>query len=74
MRDTLLAAQTIRLTAVRRMAPAERVRHALELSEWARGLALAGLRERHPGCSEVELVELGFASHVTRAAQFRHRP
>lgn len=58
MRDTLLAAESIRLTAVRRMTSADRIRQAFELSEWARMLALTGLRQRHPACSERELVDL----------------
>jgi len=66
MRDTLLAAESIRLTIVRRMAPADRVRQALELSEWARMLALTGLRQRHPTCSERELVELLLGNRVVQ--------
>jgi len=66
VRDTLLAAESVRLTAVRRMAPADRVRQAFELSEWARMLALTGLRQRHPACSELELVELLLGNRVVR--------
>lgn len=58
MRDTTPEAEQVRLAAIRRMAPAERVRLALMLSESVRGLALARLAEAHPGRSEIELVEL----------------
>lgn len=73
MRDTRLAAESIRLTAIRRMAPEARVRQALELSEWARSLALAGLRERHPAHSERELVELWLDTRMDRPASPRRR-
>ena len=74
MRDTLPSAESVRLTAIRRMAPAERVRQAFELSEWARNLALAGLRERHPACSEGELVALLLGARLGRAVHPRSRP
>jgi hypothetical protein len=67
MRDTEPGAENVRLMAIRRMAPAERVRQALELSEWARNLSLAGLRERHPDSSEFELVELLLGVRLVRA-------
>jgi hypothetical protein len=73
MRDTQLAAESIRLTAIRRMTPAARVRQAFEFSEWARNLALAGLRERHPACSDFELVELLAGTRVARSASPRGR-
>ena len=73
MRDTQLAAESIRLTAVRQLSPAARVRHALELSEWARSLALAGLRARHPACGEIELVELLLGTCLSPAANRRER-
>jgi hypothetical protein len=73
MRDTPLAAESIRLTAVRHTKPAVRVRQALELSEWARSLALTGLKERHPGFSEFELVELLLGTQLAPAANPRER-
>jgi len=70
MRDTEPGAENVRLAAIRRMTPAERVRQALELSEWAKNLALAGLRERHPACSEVELVALLLGARPPKDVRF----
>ncbi|MGH7645959.1 MAG: hypothetical protein ACREMR_10285 [Gemmatimonadales bacterium] len=58
MRDTTAAAEQVRLDAIRRVDPSQRLAQALELSESVRALALAGLRRRHPERSELELVEL----------------
>ena len=58
MRDTTAAAEAIRVAAIRRMAPAERLRQALVLSESVRTVALARLRVLHPGRSDLELVEI----------------
>lgn len=58
MRDTTLAAEEVRLAAVRRLPPAERLRQVFELSEAVRRLVLAGLRERHPERTDVELIEM----------------
>ena len=74
MRDTHLAAEIVRLMAVRRMEPAARLRQAFELSEWARSLALAGLKERHPDCSEFELIEILLGTRLLPAASPRVRP
>jgi hypothetical protein len=57
MPDTTLAAEAVRLAALRRMDPAERLRQAFDLSEWARALALARLRQVYPDQTELELVE-----------------
>jgi len=57
MRDTSAAALEAQLDAIRRISPVERLRRAFELSEAMRELALAGLRTRHPGLSEAELIE-----------------
>ena len=57
MRDTSAAAREAQVAAIRRMSPVERLRRAFELSEAMRELALAGLRTRHPGLSEPELME-----------------
>lgn len=56
MRDTSADAQVVRLRAIRAMDGAARLRQAIELSEGVRQLALAGLRARHPECTEEELV------------------
>ena len=56
--DTAPAAEAVRIAAVRRRAPADRLRQAMAWSESLRSVALARLRRRHPGRSEVELVEL----------------
>jgi len=58
MRDTGPAAEQVQLDALRRMAPAERIRLAFELSESVRRVTLAGLRARHPDRTDLELVEL----------------
>ncbi len=57
MHDTTSAAEAVRLTAIRGLSASERLQQAFELSETARHLVIAGLRERQPGCSEVELLE-----------------
>ncbi|MCX5765111.1 MAG: hypothetical protein NTU67_10905 [Gemmatimonadetes bacterium] len=57
MRDTTEEAELVRLAAIRRLAPAERLRQAFELSESMRLLTLAGLRQRHPELSERALIE-----------------
>lgn len=64
MGDTTLAAEEVRLAAVRRLEPAERLRQAFELSEAVRRLALAGLRERHPERTDVELIEMLVGSRL----------
>lgn len=58
MRDTIAHAESVQAAALRRMHPVERIRQALEFSEWVRGMALAQLRRDHPGLSDLELVEL----------------
>ena len=58
MSDTRPEAVAIVREAVRRTAPAERVRQALLLSEQMRTLSLATLRRHHPGLSTLQLVEL----------------
>jgi hypothetical protein len=74
MRDTQLEAEAMRLAAIRRMAPGARVRQSLEFSEWTRSLALAGLRQRHPECSELELVELLLGTRLVPRTNSRERP
>jgi hypothetical protein len=64
MRDTTPDADRVRLDAIRKLPPNQRLRHALELSESVRAVALAGLRRRHPGCSDLELVEVLLARQL----------
>lgn len=64
MRDTSPAAEEVRLDAIRRAAPIQRLVEALELSESVRALALSRLRELHPGRTERELVDLLVGSSV----------
>lgn len=56
MRDTTAEAELVQLTAIRAMDGAARLRQAIALSETMRRLTLAGLRVRHPECSEEELL------------------
>jgi len=58
VRDTTADAEHMRVTAIRQVHPAQRLREALDLSESVRAFALAGLRTKHPGRSDLELVEL----------------
>lgn len=46
----------MRFERYRRMAPADKVQHVVELTQGACLLALAGLRARHPGADEPELL------------------
>ena len=46
------------LQALRRMTPDERLRKALELSEFCRKLFLHGLRRRFPDMSEKEVMQV----------------
>lgn len=57
-RDTSRTADAMRLAAIRRQRPADRLRQALELSESTRAFALASLRQKHPERSDRRLVEL----------------
>ena len=74
MRDTTKAADELRLGVIRRMAPTTRLRQAFELSEWARSLAFTGLKARHPGCSDFELVEMLLGTRLLPAASPGERP
>jgi hypothetical protein len=40
---------------LRRLSPAQRLEAAMRLSQGVRELAMAGIRQRHPGISELEL-------------------
>lgn len=56
--DTTPDAEQVRLAAIRAMSPAERLRQAIDLSEAARRLAVAGLRARYPGLRDVEIAAI----------------
>ncbi|HEV2669691.1 MAG TPA: hypothetical protein VGU74_01250 [Gemmatimonadales bacterium] len=74
--DTAAAADAVRFERYRRMSPAEKARRVVELTQTACMLALAGLRERHPGATEADLLlrlavlRLG-ADTVSRAYRWR---
>jgi hypothetical protein len=56
-RDTSSSAAQLQDEIHRRFTPAERLRMAFEMSEFARSLSRAGLRNRRPDLSEAELDE-----------------
>lgn len=64
MRDTMHTAELLQLAAIRRMLPAERLAQALELSESSRQLLVAGLRDRHPLLTDLQLVELSLGRQL----------
>jgi hypothetical protein len=50
--DTTPEADRVQIEIFRRMAPEQRLKQALELTEFARALSAAGVRSRHPGYSD----------------------
>ena len=56
MRDTTAAIEAIQSELYRRMTFEQKARRVTELTAGACLLALAGLRQRHPGASEQELL------------------
>ncbi|MEO8381099.1 MAG: hypothetical protein ABI779_15660 [Acidobacteriota bacterium] len=54
-RDTTRSAAELQDEIHRRFSPAERLRMAIEMSEFARSLSRAGLRSRRPELTEAEL-------------------
>lgn len=54
-RDTTRSATELQYEIHRRFTPAERLRMAMEMSEFARSLSRAGLRSRQPELTEQEL-------------------
>jgi hypothetical protein len=54
-RDTSLKAAALQAEIHRRMEPAERLRIAIEMSEFARSLTRAGLKAQHPEYDEAQL-------------------
>jgi len=55
MRDAAARAAELQDSIHRRLTPAERLRMAMEMSELARSLTRAGLRNRKPELTEAEL-------------------
>ena len=55
-RDTSDAAERVHTEVYRNMPPARRVAVAMEMSDRIRDIALAGIRARHPGLSEKEVL------------------
>jgi hypothetical protein len=70
MLDTAADVAQVQLDAQRRLGLAGRFRITVEMSEFARDLARAGLRARRPGLSErelrLELVRQLYGFEVTR--------
>lgn len=64
--DTTADAAALQEQAYREMGLAGRLRIALELSDLTHALAVAGIRRRHPGCSDEDarrkLAELLYGS------------
>lgn len=54
-RDTSSRAAALQVEIHRRFTPAERLRMAIEMSEFARSLTWAGIRSRHPEYSDAEI-------------------
>ncbi len=53
--DTTREAELVQLSVYRRLGGVERLRLALELSELAQTLAVAGIRQRHPDATAAEI-------------------
>ncbi len=58
MRDTTSDAESVWTAAVRSIPPIDRLRQALELSDFTRRLALARLRQTHPDHTDQQLAAL----------------
>jgi hypothetical protein len=54
LRDTTPEAKAVQIAAYRRQTPGQRLQRAIELSDFTHQLALAGLKMRHPACSDDE--------------------
>jgi hypothetical protein len=54
-RDTSQSAADLQVEIHRRFTPAERLRMTIEMSEFARALSRAGLRQRRPELSDDEV-------------------
>ncbi len=68
--DTAAEAFDLQLAAIRRRAPADRLRDAMELSELMRRVALQGLAARYPDLSEQELIARFAAAAPERQAPY----
>jgi len=70
--DTTPEARRIQLDVIRRMSGADRVRHAVTMSEEAREISVAGIRARHPGWSDRRvrraLLELMYGAELVARA------
>jgi hypothetical protein len=55
-RDTSRDAWDMQVSVLERMGPERRVDAAIDLSEFVRSLYLAGIRSRHPGWSDEDVV------------------
>ncbi len=69
MGDTSLAAERVRVDAIRSIAPIQRLVQALELSESVRALAIARLEILHADRTELELMELLVGAPLMRRHQ-----
>jgi len=54
IRDVSVAAQALQAAIHRRQTPAQRLRTAMEMSDFTHELALAGVKRRNPACTESE--------------------
>jgi len=54
-RDTSEKAAALQIEIHRRFSPSERLRMAMEMSDFARSLTRAGIRSRHPEDSDDEI-------------------
>lgn len=69
--DTTPDADAVRFARYARMTPAEKAARVVELTQTACTLALAGLRGRHPGAQEPELLLRLAALRLGADAVFR---
>jgi hypothetical protein len=56
--DVTAAAYELQTSILRDQTPAEKFRAAVEMSDFTHRLALAGVRERHPGCPEEQVARI----------------
>ncbi len=58
LRDTTPAAQALQDSIHRRQTPAQRLRSAIEMSDFTHNLALEGVKRRNPACTETQAAYL----------------
>jgi len=58
LRDTTPAAQALQASIHRGQTPAQRLRSAIEMSDFTHNLALAGVKRRNPACTEMQATYL----------------